>query len=134
MGHLDVLKVVKHIATLFGLNYLRPGREESNHWYGTAAPLFSFILIFKTRLNEFRVGHSVFTVSKDFQTNMIISVSQYGLNNVHHPLLEGITVAPERKSGIAQSLGPLIIKQLLLLSVWPDLIVMLNTVDVGGRQ
>lgn len=35
------------------------------------------------------------------------STSYYGFYSVHHPLLEGISIPPEKKSGMAQSLGPL---------------------------
>lgn len=33
--------------------------------------------------------------------------SEYGLNMAHHVLLEGCSFPPERKSSLAQSLGPL---------------------------
>ncbi|KAL4721101.1 hypothetical protein ACJJTC_018667 [Scirpophaga incertulas] len=35
------------------------------------------------------------------------SISQYGLVNHHIPLLQGITLAPERRTGVVRSLGPL---------------------------
>lgn len=38
---------------------------------------------------------------------MTQSISQYGLVNHHIPLLQGITLAPERRTGVIRSLGPL---------------------------
>jgi len=36
-----------------------------------------------------------------------VSVAQYGFYPPHHINLEGISLPPEKKSGMAQSLGPL---------------------------
>lgn len=36
-----------------------------------------------------------------------MDVSQYGLTPAHHILLEGATYKPERRSAMAQTLGPL---------------------------
>lgn len=35
------------------------------------------------------------------------SISQYGLVTHHVQLLQGITIAPERRTGVIRSLGPL---------------------------
>ena len=35
------------------------------------------------------------------------NLSEYGLNNQHIPLLQGITFPPERRTGVLKSLGPL---------------------------
>lgn len=43
------------------------------------------------------------------------SISQYGLVNHHIPLLQGVTLAPERRTGIIRSLGPL--TQAILLTI-----------------
>lgn len=36
-----------------------------------------------------------------------VDISQYGLTPAHHVLLEGSTYKPERRSAMAQTLGPL---------------------------
>lgn len=39
------------------------------------------------------------------QADRTVGISQYGLSNQHIPLLQGITLAPERKTGLLKSLG-----------------------------
>lgn len=107
MQHADGIEIVQQIAKDFGLIYERPAREDTNHWYGTAAPIISFLHMFKVRLAELRVGHGTFTTQKDANATRVTSSSYYGFYSVHHPLLEGISIPPEKKSGMAQSLGPL---------------------------
>lgn len=107
MTHPTGLEIVKDIAHNFGLTYRKPNKDETNHWYGTAAPIISFLNMFKVRLNELRVGHGTFTIQKDAKSTRVTSSSYYGFYSVHHPLLEGITIPPEKKSRMAQSLRPL---------------------------
>lgn len=107
MKHTDCLKIVKNLANSFDLSYTKPKMEDTNHWFGTAALLLSFINMFKFRLNELRVGHSSFRIQKTATVNKTISVSQYGLYVIHHVLLEGITIPPKEKNVMAQYLGPL---------------------------
>lgn len=107
MTHLEGIEIVKAIATDFGLIYTNPAKKDSNHWYGTAAPIISFLNMFKVRLVELNVGHGTFTTQKDANSTRVTSTSYYGFYSVHHPLLEGISIPPEKKSGMAQLLGPL---------------------------
>lgn len=96
IAYADILKSVSDMAKGFGLVYLKPTRNENNHWYGTAAPIIGFINMFKVRLTELRVGHGSFTIQKDSKTQRMVSSDEYGMKNVHHPLLEGITIPPEK--------------------------------------
>lgn len=43
------------------------------------------------------------------------NISQYGLTNQHVSLLQGITLAPERRTGVLRSLGPLTQAILLIM-------------------
>lgn len=107
LTHTAAMGVVQEVTDGFELKYDKPDKEDRNHWYGTAAPLIGFIQMFRFRMNELRVGHSTFTLSKSNGTTFNTGVDYYGLYSVHHPLLEGITIPPERKSSMAQSLGPM---------------------------
>jgi len=105
--HVTCMELVKQIATSFKLEYSKPDKKDNNHWYGTAAPIIDFINMFRTRVNELRMGHSSFIIKKDSDKVKTVTVSQYGFWSAHHPYLEGVTLSPEKKSGMAQSLGPL---------------------------
>lgn len=105
--HVKALQEVKALADSFELPYKKPEKNETNHWYGTASLLISFITKLKVRINELRVGQGSFTVQKTEDTYKTVSTSYYGFYSVHHPLLEGITIPPEKKGSMAQSLGPL---------------------------
>lgn len=104
MEHKSAMRLVKQIADEFGFKYVKPAKDDSNHWYGTAAPIISFMTVFNVRLNELRIRHGSFTIQKDSTSTRTTSTSYYGLYSVHHPLLEDITIPPEKKSGMAQSL------------------------------
>lgn len=54
-----------------------------------------------------RIGHSSMIAKKADGKASYVSVSQYGFYPLHHINLEGISLPPEKKSGMAQSLGPL---------------------------
>lgn len=89
------------------LEFKKYTREEPDNWYGTASPLLSLVCCFQQRLNEIRLGVSSITVSKDRNKEKKIAVSQFGLTTDHHILLSGVTYAPEKRSAIAMSLGPM---------------------------
>lgn len=63
MAHAAICEIVKAIASSFGLNYVKPIKDD-NHWYGVAAQLIGYIYMFQVRLNELFIGYSKFTVSK----------------------------------------------------------------------
>jgi len=105
--HKVLKEVFKKIAVAHGHPYDKPDPSDKEHWYGTAAPLLCFMNLFKVRLTELRIGHSKMTAKKAGGIQSVVPMLQYGLCGAHQILLEGITVAPERKAGMAQSLGPM---------------------------
>ncbi|CAH1395692.1 unnamed protein product [Nezara viridula] len=66
---------------------------------------------FKARRQELRIGTSDIPLSKTRGSNVTtlqtVPVSEYGLNQGHGVLLEGVTYPPNLKSMMAQSLGPM---------------------------
>nr|QMP82198.1 nucleocapsid protein [Hemipteran orthomyxo-related virus OKIAV191] len=99
-------EILKSCLNVFGLRYT-PQAE----WIGIASPMFAFIVGFKARRQELRIGNSDLPVSKGGTgattiTNTI-PISEFGLTQAHNVLLEGITYAPNLKSMMAQSLGPM---------------------------
>lgn len=59
------------------------------------------------RYDEIRVGVSRIPVGKRGSTTDYVDIAQYGLTPAHRVLLEGSTNKPERRSAMAQTLGPL---------------------------
>lgn len=59
------------------------------------------------RYGEIRLGASKIPIAKRNNTTDYIDISQYGLTPANHVLLEGSTYKPERRSAMAQTLGPL---------------------------
>lgn len=91
-----------------------------------ATPIVELMTLFKGLFDEVRTGVTRFrvrasvgkrSVKRDSSgrpvawgsdnKEMTQSISQYGLINHHIPLLQGITLAPERRTGVVRSLGPL---------------------------
>ncbi|BET03089.1 Hypothetical protein NTJ_15907 [Nesidiocoris tenuis] len=72
-----------------------------------AAPFLSFMNLFKHRLNEVRNGCEYFPIHKSATEVKQVGIGQYGLNGAHHPLLDGISYPPHKRSATAQSLGPM---------------------------
>lgn len=81
--------------------------------------------LFKAFFDEVRTGVTRFTVrtsvakrtaKRDSEgkpvawnigsKEMTQNISRYGLINHHVPLLQGMTLAPERRTGVVRSLGP----------------------------
>lgn len=93
---------------MFDLRYTPPKNRETDHWWGTAAPFLTFLAAHKLRRNELRVGHSKMPISKG-KDPKFVNVSGWGLDAAHHILLEGISYPPDKKSAMAQSLGPMTI-------------------------
>ncbi|CAG4958057.1 unnamed protein product [Parnassius apollo] len=99
--------MMKAEAAKLGLEYTQSNRSDNNHWYGIANPLFNILSAFKIRYDEIRIGVSRIPVGKKGNTTDYVDISQYGLTPAHHVLLEGSTYKPERRSAMAQTLGPL---------------------------
>lgn len=91
-----------------------------------ATPIVELMTLFKAFFDEVRTGVTRFRVrasvvkrgvNRDSRDKPIgakmegkdvtQSIAQYGLNNHHIPLLQGITLAPERRTGVIRSLGPM---------------------------
>lgn len=99
----------KAITSEVGLQYIRFETNNNSNWYGKMGPFLNICGAFGLRYTELRLGHNGFPVKKKDGLTTMNNVSSYGLNGAHHVLLEGITFAPERKSSMAQSLGPMAI-------------------------
>lgn len=90
-----------------------------------ATPIVELMTLFKAFFDEVRTGVTKFKVRssvlkravKRSSTGQVMgrqdikestqNITQYGLTNQHIPLLQGITLAPERRTGVVRSLGPL---------------------------
>lgn len=87
-------------------------------------PIVELITLFRSFFDEVRTGVTRFRVrdsvakkglkrSRDGKAlphkkqENTQNISQYGLTNQHISLLQGITLAPERRTGVLRSLGPL---------------------------
>lgn len=103
----DVTTFMKEHAATLQLEYTQSNRADNNHWYGIANPLFNILSAFKMRFDEIRVGVSRIPVRKRGNVIDYVDIAQYGLTPAHHVLLEGSTYKPERRSAMAQTLGPL---------------------------
>lgn len=88
-------------------------------------PIVELITLFRSFYDEVRTGVTRFRVRESVakrgvkrtregkslpttkQQESTQNISQYGLTNQHIALLQGITLAPERRTGVLRSLGPL---------------------------
>lgn len=99
----------KSVVATNGLKYEMFDSTNKDNWYGTIGPYLKIFVAFGMRYTEIRLGHDKFPVKKKDGVTTMNFVRSYGLNGAHHVLLEGITFAPETKSSMAQSLGPMTI-------------------------
>ncbi|GLV38106.1 hypothetical protein CBL_10073 [Carabus blaptoides fortunei] len=90
-----------------GLKYIKYNPNDPENWIGTMSPYLNFSGAIGLRLNELRLGHSMMPIGKVVNFTDASKVSAYGLQGMHHILLEGITYPPERRSSMAQSMGPM---------------------------
>lgn len=106
--HANALKAWMDAVKENGLEYKNFHKDDKENWYGTMGPYLNFFGTWGLRLNELRIGHSMMPVAKDADgTIKQVEVKRYGLNGSHHILLERCTFPPERRSSMAQSLGPM---------------------------
>lgn len=112
----DVDEVVVRVWSAFGLKFDKPSANTKNWWWGTFAPLLSYFCAWGERLSELRVGHARFVRKKEEVTTAdgqkekhekVVQVKDFGLYPQHHILLEGVSFAPELRSSMAQSVGPM---------------------------
>ncbi|URQ09142.1 capsid protein [Halyomorpha halys orthomyxo-like virus 1] len=92
--------------------------QKGQEWIGIASPMFAFMVGFKARRQELRVGTSDLPISKSTSGGVTetktVPVAEYGMSQAHCVLLEGITYQPNLKSMMAQSVGPM--TSLIMLS------------------
>lgn len=98
----------------FGKTLSKPG--DSANWYGTMGPYLDMFCGFSLRMNEPRLGHNNFPISKQDGKHKSFPVSKYGLSGAHHVLLEDASFPPERRSSIVQSLEPMAVWLCMLRS------------------
>lgn len=103
----DANSICKECAVSCGLEFKKFGPNDPDNWYGTAAPYLDFFVGNKLRYDELRLGHAHMPISRDAQGMKSFPVEKYGLNGSHYILLEGSTFAPEKRSSMAQSMGPM---------------------------
>lgn len=92
-----------------------------------AIPIMNLLTCFKAFFDEVRTGVTKFQVREEVvrktmkrkpggqgtavarlkPEEKVQSIGQFGLTNQHIPLLQGITLPPERRTGLMRSLGPL---------------------------
>lgn len=103
----EALKVVEAAAKTVGLVYKKYDTKDKENWFGVVGPYLNFFAGFQLRSVELRVGHSNMPFKKIQGVSQSYPVFKYGINGGHHILLEGCTYPPEKRSSMAQSLGPL---------------------------
>lgn len=116
MTHAVASKIWDDVIEAVGLTYKNflPGDPEN--WYGTMGPYLDMFCSFSLRMNELRLGHNNFPISKVDGTHKSFPFTKYGLSGAHHILLEGASFPPERRSSIVQSLGPMTVWLCMLRS------------------
>lgn len=102
-----IIKAWDDAVTKFGLVYKKFNPNDGDNWLGKMGPYLNFSGAFVLRLNELRRGHSLMQLEKRNNKSYATRVSSYGLQGMHHILLEGITYPPERRSSMAQGMGPM---------------------------
>lgn len=105
---LDVKRIsgeLKDLAGFLGLKYTKASGSDTEHWYGTMAPLMMFATTFKNRLEELRLGTSKFLTQKTKVANKQATAASFGFQHRHAPLLNGVTYPPSSKSSMIRSLG-----------------------------
>ncbi|KOB65068.1 Uncharacterized protein OBRU01_23417, partial [Operophtera brumata] len=90
-----------------GLENKKFEETDENNWYGTMGPYLDFFAGFGLRMKELHVGHSKMPLTKREGSLVEFPVAKYGINGAHHILLQGCTFPPEKRSSMAQSVGPM---------------------------
>nr|QMP82185.1 nucleocapsid protein [Blattodean orthomyxo-related virus OKIAV181] len=103
----NALTVVESIAKKYGMLYKPFKTDDPENWYGVAGPYLCFFVGFGLRYTELRIGHGHMPTKKSGDSSYAFPVFKYGLYGSHHVLLEGCTFPPEKRSSMAQSLGPM---------------------------
>uniref|UniRef100_A0AAT9JH54 Nucleocapsid protein n=1 Tax=Blattella germanica orthomyxovirus 1 TaxID=3133491 RepID=A0AAT9JH54_9ORTO len=101
------LGMVSEAAEKEGLVFKAFKETDTDNWYGVAGPYLNFFCAFGLRMQELRIGHDKMPIGKKAGVTSKIQVHKYGLYGSHHILLEGCTYPPEKRSSMAQSIGPM---------------------------
>lgn len=105
--HVTVGAAWASALTAQGLVYKKYDTTDKDNWIGTMSSYLKKSGAFRLRLNELRLGHGVMPISTADGRIKAIPVHIYGLFGMHHVLLEGVSYPPERRSFMAQRVGPM---------------------------
>nr|QPZ88433.1 putative nucleocapsid protein [Soybean thrips quaranja-like virus 1] len=91
--------------------------KKDAEFIGVLSPILTIFSSFALRFNELRQGHEEVLMGKSPEgIPLKMKIANFGLSKKHTPLCEGITYPPERKSAMAQSVGPVTSMIWLMLS------------------
>ncbi|KAK4882280.1 hypothetical protein RN001_005599 [Aquatica leii] len=103
-------KIYMREVEIQGLVYRKYDLKDGANWYGTMGPYLELTGAFALRMKEVRLGHGKMPIGRNNAGDVVqCNVSEYGLSGAHHILLSGSTFPPERRTSMAQSLGPMTI-------------------------
>lgn len=88
------------------LKYEKYSMKDKENWHGTMGPYLCIFNLFNARFHELRNGYRI-VIGKEKDTQKCLQPSQFGLHPFHSVLLEFSSLAPEMRSSIAQSVGPM---------------------------
>nr|QMP82326.1 nucleocapsid protein [Phasmatodean orthomyxo-related virus OKIAV172] len=106
-GREDIYHIVGTVAHEEGIPFGKYENNNAANWYGIAGPLLNFLGGFALRRKELRLGHHTMPIEKRGNIERVVNLAQYGLYGAHHILCEGVTFPPEKRSSMAQSVGPM---------------------------
>nr|DBA44342.1 TPA_asm: nucleocapsid [Diachasmavirus orthomyxi] len=112
----DVVKpIVEDCARKQGLIFQKFDINSKENWYSTACPIMDLYALYGMRVDEQRLGYSTVTIGKDGADGPVLdcATAQWGIKRQHDILCDGLNYAPEKKSSLAQSLGPMTIMWML---------------------
>nr|XP_033322045.1 uncharacterized protein LOC117218080 [Megalopta genalis] len=103
----EVLNIVNEEAVAAGIPFAKYDQREPSNWYGIANTLLSFLGGHALRREELRLGHSYMPVKMKGNRKGYITLSRYGICDIHHTLCEGVSYPPEKRAPMSKLMGPL---------------------------
>lgn len=103
----NTVRDASHCRRYTRLEYKKFKEGVTANWYGTMGPYLDFFCGFGLRFKELRIGHDKMPITRPDGVTTEFPVRKYGLTGVHHVFLEGFTFPPEKRSSMAQSMGPM---------------------------
>lgn len=105
----EVATMLKYLATThFELNY-GIDKKLAGNWFGTMAPVVTYLTTFKNRVEELRLGNTIFE-EKERKDGVLKTtkrtLAHYGFSIHHAPLFEGNNFPPEIRGAMLSALGP----------------------------